>query len=154
MTVDRSDDQDESSKVLNILVDADVLVALSKTNDSNHKKATVLNDLLLEIGATYYFSPFTIAEAATVLSYKTTHQAATKFMKQIRKLNIPTIELDEKMKLLPDQWFLKQRKKGTSYFDCYNMALLDKYNKQLLAIFSFDSIYKRNGFILVQDLKF
>jgi len=34
------------------------------------------------------------------------------------------------------------------------MALLDRYKKQLIAIFSFDSIYKRNGFALVENLKF
>lgn len=144
----------ETTYIKDVLVDADVLVALAKTNDSNHKKATKLSDKLQKIGISYYFSPFTIAEAATVLSYKTTHQNAKKFLKQIRKIDIPTIELPDKHMELSDKWFLKQKKKGTSYFDCYNMALLDRYKKQLTAIFSFDSIYKRNGFTLVEDLKF
>ena len=50
------------------------------------------------------------------------------------------------------EWFLKQKQKGTSYFDCYNMALLDRYKKQLVAIFSFDVIYKKNGFTLVAEM--
>lgn len=137
-----------------ILVDADALVALAKTNDSNHKKAVSLSEKLQEMGVSFYFSPFTIAEAATVLSYKTTHTSAKKFLKQIRKLDIPIFELPELYKLYADDWFLKQKKKGTSYFDCYNMALLDRYKKQLVAIFSFDQIYKRNGFILAEDLRF
>jgi len=138
-----------------VLVDADALVALAKTNDSNHKKAVDLSLKLQKAGVNYYFSPFTVAETATVLSYKTSHQAAKKFLKQIRKLDLPTFELPEKYKQLPDDWFLKQkRKKGTSYFDCYNLAILDKYKKQLTAIFSFDSIYKRNGFTLAEDSKF
>lgn len=143
----------ETNYVKDVLADADALIALAKTNDSNHKKAIKLSDKLQNIGVSYYFSPFTVAEAATVLSYKTSHQSAKKFIKQIRKLDVQVFELPEKHKDLADKWFLKQRKKGTSYFDCYNIALLDRYKKQLVAIFSFDSIYKRNGFKLVEDLK-
>lgn len=144
----------ETTYTKDILVDADALVALAKTNDSNHKKANKLSDKLQKVGVSYYFSPFTVAEATTVLSYKTSHQSAKKFLKQIRKLDIPILELPDKYSFLADKWFLKQKKKGTSYFDCYNIALLDRYRKQLAAIFSFDSIYKRNGFTLVGDLKF
>ena len=135
-----------------VLVDADALVALAKIDDSNHKKSVDLSNKLQSAGVNYCFSPFTVAEAATVLSYKTTHQSAKEFLKQIRGLDVPVIELPEKYKELPDDWFLKQNKKGTSYFDCYNMALLERY--KLEAIFSFDSIYKRNGFTLLEDLKF
>ena len=39
--------------------------------------------------------------------------------------------LSEKHYHLADDWFLKQTKKGTSYFDCYNMALLDRYKNHL-----------------------
>ena len=99
----------------------------------------------------YCFSPFTVAEAATVLSYKTTHQSAKEFLKEIRELDVPVLELPEKYEELSDDWFLKQNKKGTSYFDCYNMTLMERY--KLVASFSFDSIYKRNGFTLLQDLK-
>lgn len=144
----------DTTYIKDILVDADALVALAKTNDSNHKIAVKLNDKLQKFGVSYYFSPFTVAEAATVLSYKTTHESAKKFLRQIRKLDIPVFELPEKHSGLPDKWFLKQKKKGISYFDCYNMALLEKYKKLLVAIFSFDSIYKRSGFTLVEDLKF
>jgi len=136
-----------------ILIDADALVALAKSNDSNHKKATELSSKLQKSGVYYCFSPFTVAEATTVLSYKTSHESAKNFLKQIRKLDVPILELPKKLSTLTDEWFLKQKKKGTSYFDCYNMALLDRYKNQFVAIFSFDSIYKRNGFILVEDLK-
>jgi predicted nucleic acid-binding protein len=142
----------ETTYIKDILVDADALVALAKTNDSNHQKATKLSKKLQKTGVIYYFSPFTVAEAATVLSYKTSHQSAKKFLEQIRELDIPILELSEKHLVLADKWFFKQNRKGTSYFDCYNIALLDRYKNQLSAIFSFDSIYKRNGFTLVEDL--
>ncbi len=144
----------ETNYIKDVLVDADALVALAKIDDSNHEKAANLATKFQRVGVSYCFSPFTVAEAATVLSYKTTHQSAKEFLKQIRELDIPTIELPEKYKELADDWFLKQNKKGTSYFDCCNMALLERYKKQLVAIFSFDSIYKRNGFTLLEDWKF
>lgn len=144
----------KTSYVKDVLVDADVLVALAKIDDSNHKRAVDLSNKLQRAGVNYCFSPFTVAEAATVLSYKTTHQFAKEFLKQIREMDVPVLELPEKYEELPDDWFLKQKKKGTSYFDCYNMALLERYKKQLAAIFSFDFVYNRNGFTLLEDLKF
>jgi predicted nucleic acid-binding protein len=135
-----------------ILVDADALVALYKTNDNNHKKAKLLSDKYQQKGANYYVSPFTIAEAVTVLSYKTSQTHAIKFLKHIRKIDLQVFRLNPKDKFLPDTWFKKQTQKDTSYFDCYNLALLDKYKKDLPAIFSFDQVYKKNGFTLLQDL--
>ena len=136
----------ETNLIKDVLVDADALVALAKQDDSNHQKAIKINEFLQQTGVSYYVSPFTVAEAATVLSYKVSHTAAKIFLKEIRKIDLPVLELPEKYKELADIWFLKQNKKGTSYFDCYNMALLERYKKQLDAIFSFDSIYKKNSF--------
>lgn len=136
----------ETTYLKGILVDADALVALAKKDDSNHKRAVRINNSLQEKGVSYYLSPFTIAETATVLSYKVSHQAAKKFLREIRKINLPVLELPEKYRDWADKWFLKQKKKGVSYFDCYNMALLERYKTQIEAIFSFDSIYKRNNF--------
>lgn len=135
-----------------ILVDADALVAIAKSDDTNHSRALLIDRKLHQMGVIFYLSPFTVAEAATVLSYKVSQTAARKFLKEIRKLDLTTFELPEKHKLLADKWFEKQNQKGTSYFDCYNMALLDRYKNQIMAIFSFDEVYKKNGFTLAQDL--
>lgn len=150
----KSDDNEKTNYIKDILVDADVLVALAKINDTNHQKAIKYSDKLQKTGASYYFSPFTIAEAVTVLSYKTSHQAAKDFLEHVRSLDIPVLELPEKHKDMADNWFLRQNKKGTSYFDCYNMALLERYKEQLAAIFSFDSVYKKNGLLTVENIKF
>ncbi len=135
-----------------ILVDADALVAIAKQDDTNHKKALLIEKKLEQEGVILYFSPFTVAEVVTVLSHKVSQISAKKFLKEIRELDISVFELPEKYKILADEWFFKQNKKGTSYFDCYNLALLDRYKKQISAIFSFDEVYKRNGFVLAQDL--
>lgn len=144
---------DEGTPIISdILLDADVLIALAKHDDSNHQRAVRINDELQKRGVSYMLSPFTVAEATTVLSYKVSHQAAKKFLKQIRHLDIPTFDLKEEQIELADSWFNKQHKKGISYFDCFNMALLERYKKQIVAIFSFDSIYKKNGFKITEDL--
>lgn len=135
--------------IKDILLDADALVALAKKDDSNHSKAVKINNLLQNKGASYFLSPFTLAEAVTVLSYRVSHEAGKKLLKELRKIDLPILELPENYQDLADKWFLKQKKKGISYFDCYNMALLERYNNQLVAIFSFDEVYRKNGFKMV-----
>lgn len=132
----------------NILLDADALVALVKEDDSNHARAVKIYRELKAANASFFLSPFTTAEAATVLSYKYSHPRAKEFLREMRSNDLPVIELEENSDLA-DKWFLKQNKKGTSYFDCYNMALLERYKNQLDAIFSFDTVYKTSGFKLL-----
>ena len=136
----------------NILFDADALVALTKRDDSNHLKAVRIYQELKSKITNFFLSPFTVAEATTVLSNKYSHERAKEFLKEMRSISLPVLEL-EKESSLPDDWFNKQNKKGTSYFDCYNMALLERYKNQINAIFSFDRVYKRNGFTIIEDLK-
>lgn len=136
--------------IKDVLVDADALIALAKEDDSNHQKAVQTSQKLASSGVNYYISPFTIPEAATVISYKVSHPAAVKFLKEVRSLNLLPLSLPEKYQDLPDKWFIKQSAKGTSYFDCYNAALLDRYTRQIKSIFSFDSFYPKNGFQLAQ----
>ena len=136
----------------NILFDADALVALTKRDDSNHLRAVRIYQELKSKITNFFLSPFTVAEATTVLSNKYSHERAKEFLKEMRSISLPVLEL-EKESSLPDDWFNKQNKKGTSYFDCYNMALLERYKNQINAIFSFDRVYKRNGFTIIEDLK-
>ena len=138
--------------MLNILLDTDTLVALTKEDDSNRQKAISIYQKLKSKGVSFYLSPFTTAETATVLSYKLSHKEAKQFLKEARKTDLPILSLEENALNLADSWFNKQNKKRTSYFDCYNMALLERYRKQLNAIFSFDGVYKRNGFRVADEI--
>lgn len=147
-----ADPGESTEYTLDILVDADALVALVKTNEPNHKKALTISDTLQKKGCTWYVSPFTIAEVVTVISHKVNQTTAKKVLKELRKQNPNLLILKDEHLHLADDWFNKQKKKGTSYFDCYNMALLERYGKQLNAIFSFDSAYKRNGFKLAEEI--
>lgn len=145
----------ESIKLMpEILVDADALVALIKTDDANHKKALSLSEVLQKKGCVWYVSPFTIGEVVTVISHKINQAVAKRVLKELRKQNLNELTLKDEYANLADDWFAKQNKKGTSYFDCYNMALLERYKNQLDAIFSFDTAYRTNGFKLIEDIKF
>lgn len=138
--------------ISDILVDADALVALIKKDDSNHQKAINISLSLQKRGCTWYISPYTIGEVVTVISYKISQNIAKDVLKELQKLALNVLTLKDEHLTLIDDWFNKQNKKGTSYFDCYNMALLQRYSKQFDAIFSFDGIYKRNGFKTVLEI--
>ncbi|MGB9706840.1 MAG: type II toxin-antitoxin system VapC family toxin [Microgenomates group bacterium] len=134
------------AKVRKILVDADVLVALAKPDDSNHKKALTLakklkNDIL-------FITPFTIPEAATVLSYRVSHEAAKAFLSEARKRNLVELALNSEAIKSADEIFLAQKRKGTSWIDCLNAAMV-KINF-LDGIFSFDKFYSRLGIKLIK----
>ncbi|OGY28400.1 MAG: hypothetical protein A3F33_03725 [Candidatus Woykebacteria bacterium RIFCSPHIGHO2_12_FULL_43_10] len=138
--------------ILDILVDADALVALAKSDDQNHKRAFSISETLQKKGCIWYISPFTIGEVVTVISHKVNQASARKVLKELNRQDLNLLTLKDEFIHLADEWFSKQSKKGTSYFDCYNMALLERYNKQLNAIFSFDGVYKRNGFKTVEEI--
>lgn len=138
--------------VLDILVDADALVALVKDNEPNHKRALTISEILQKKGCIWYVSPFTIGEVVTVISHKVNQATAKKVLRELRKQNLNLLSLKDEYAHLADDWFNKQNKKRTSYFDCYNMALLTRYKNQLGAIFSFDGVYKRNGFKTADEI--
>lgn len=129
-----------------VLVDTDILVAIYKSDDSNHLKAMKLCESLQEKGVEFILSPFTLYEAATVISYKISHIKAINFVKEMKEIDLSVYELPHEQLELAEKWFFRQKGRGISCFDCYNMALLERYKSQLDGIFSFDLIYKKNGF--------
>lgn len=149
--LEQIDNNDQIPLLNDVLIDADALVALAKKDDSNHKMAIAINQRLQTKGVVYILSPFTIAEATTVLSYKVSQQAAKIFLEEMRKINLAEFDFRKEYCELTDKWFNKQKKKGASYFDCFNMALMERYQNQIVAIFSFDRTYPKNGFKTAQD---
>ena len=124
-----------------ILVDADVLVALAKEDDDNHSKAIKTASRLKK--ATLYVTPFTIPEAATVLSYHVSQKAASFFLKEVRQKNLIELTLSSHAIQLADQIFLNQTKKRTSWIDCLNVAMVKIHHFK--GIFSFDKFYQKFG---------
>jgi predicted nucleic acid-binding protein len=125
---------------MKILVDTDFLIALIKIDDKNHFKAIDKVQKIKE--AKVFITPFTIPETVTVLSYKVSHIAAKNFLKVARN-KLPELPLNEEIIASADKIFLSQNKKGTSWIDCLNVALIKYY--KLDGILSFDKFYLKLG---------
>ena len=125
----------------NILFDADALVALTKRDDSNHLKAVRIYQELKSKITNFFLSPFTVAEATTVLSNKYSHERAKEFLKEMRSISLPVLEL-EKESSLPDDWFYKQNKKGTSYFDATTWRFLKNIKNKLMVFLALTEFIK------------
>lgn len=126
---------------MKILVDADFLVALNKQNDTNLEKA--LSKIGLFKKAEIFITQFTLPEAATVLSYRVSQEEAKKFLNETRHTHFTVISLDELLQERTDQIFLTQKKKGTSWVDCLNVAAIQMHH--LDGILSFDRFYQQAG---------
>jgi predicted nucleic acid-binding protein len=125
---------------MKILVDTDFLIALIKIDDKNHLKTIDKVQKIKE--AKVFITPFTIPETVTVLSYKVSHIAAKNFLKTARN-KFSELPLNEEIIALADKIFLSQNKKGTSWIDCLNVALIKYY--KLDGILSFDNFYLKLG---------
>lgn len=126
---------------MKILIDADALVALAKEDDRNHPKAEKIAGRLKK--ASLYVTPFTIAEAATVLSYKVSQKAAREFLLSARERKLIEVKITAPIARLADEIFVKQTRKGISWIDCLNVALVRYFAFD--AIFSFDKFYRQLG---------
>ncbi|HUS60533.1 MAG TPA: PIN domain-containing protein [Nevskiaceae bacterium] len=131
-----------------ILVDSDVLFALNSKDDANFEKACQISRELVKEGFEFTISNFVLAEAVTLLSYRISHQKAVDFFQKLIRDKFPIIRVDNNLENRAYQIFKKQISKNVSVVDCINIAILEKYNWN--TIFSFDKIYKKNGFELVE----
>lgn len=122
---------------MKLLLDSDILVALAKKDDSNHQKA--IGIFRKNSKATLFISQFCIPEVATVLSYRLSQQAATEFLKSVRKRELNEIQIDKEIRNLTDSIFTSQKSNGISWIDCCNVALMRSISFD--ALVSFDKFY-------------
>lgn len=141
-------------KPTTIFVDSDAFIAFTKEDDSNHKRAQNIFEKLQDTQITFVTSNFVFAEVATVLSQRVSHKAAVIFIDNMKSSdNIFQIErVNEDTEEAATQIFIKQTSKNVSFVDCINIALMKE--KHMDGIFSFDSIYKKNGFKIAEELIF
>ena len=128
---------------LRILLDADALVALFYKNDSNHPRAQKIAREIQNKNISFFTSNLSICEAATVLSQITSQEEACDFIKRM-KSGIDILYITQEVYEMGLDYFSSVKRKNTSAFDCINIAILRSY--QLSAIFSFDEVYKKEGF--------
>ncbi len=139
------------NNALSVLVDSDAFVALAVSHDSSHRKAFRILSDLLQKSTTFITSNYVFSETVTVISQKAGHDEALSFIKKIQSGDSYTIKwIDQVIELLAIEIFSKQTSKNVSFVDCTNMALVKHDN--IDAIFSFDEIYRKNGFKLASSL--
>ena len=140
---------------LRIFVDSDAFVALTVTKDSNHQKANMLLTHLIErTPVKFYTSNYVFSESITVISQRSSHQVAVAYIEKMQEPESPfqIRRADEAIDEAAIRIFRQQTSKNTSFVDCTNMVYLQQSNwLRLDAIFSFDEVYKKNGYLLVED---
>lgn len=123
------------------LVDSDFLISFSSDTDSTHSRSLEIYKNLRQ-NSEFLALNLVFQESTTVVSKKFGMQKAKMFYEMINKFIATRILLDEGVE--KDAWkiFLKQNKKGTSFIDCANLAVCQKY--KLEGILSFDEFYPKN----------
>lgn len=124
-----------------IVLDSNVLVALYKLDDSTHKKAKEITRRLHDQGDIFMILNLVAQETATVISMKVGQKEAKDFYLKRDRVVDQEIVLDDSLEKLAWNIFLKQNKKGTSFIDCANLAVLERY--KLDGILSFDKFYPK-----------
>lgn len=126
---------------MKLLADSDWLVGLFRIGDPHQEVATRLLHRIDKDGVELSVLNLVIQEAATVLSHRTGMRAVRLFCKRFPDLGLNTTWVDEALEA--DAWkiFLKQTKKGTSFVDCANLAVIKEL--KLDGILSFDSFYPK-----------
>jgi predicted nucleic acid-binding protein len=132
------------SRRKSILVDADAFVALAYEKDSNHQRAKKIKAEIDDLNLGVWTINLVLHEVITVLSHRINQNAAKKFYFNFAKNNPQIIFVNEDLEEKSYQIFLKETKKGTSFTDCANIAVMRALG--LDSIFAFDKVYKQNGF--------
>src|SRR4030042_7186931 len=127
-----------------VLVDTDAFVALRDTKDSNHKVANKAANYLESVQARLFTSSFSFGEAITVISQKLGLGTALAFIEKFPETEVVRIEVGDYLIEKGIRVFGRQTSKNVSFTDCVNMAIMEEEGSK--EIFSFDKVYKKNGF--------
>lgn len=112
---------------------------------------TCLFDRLQRTPDMFVTSNYVFSEAVTVLSQRVGRSAALAYIDTLQAADSAfAIEwVDEVLEALSITIF-RQQTKNTGFVDCTDMAFLRRDG--IAAIFSFDEVYKKNGFRLVETV--
>ena len=135
-----------------LFVDSDAFIALARVDDSSHDKALKILDMLKQDQYTFITSNYVFSEVVTVLSLRLGRETAVTFIEHMKSTTsgYSMQWINEQIEQKAIEIFIKQASKNVSFVDCTNMAIM-KMN-DITTIFSFDTVYHRNGFTLVGDI--
>ncbi|HJZ06235.1 hypothetical protein A2634_02190 [Candidatus Amesbacteria bacterium RIFCSPHIGHO2_01_FULL_48_32] len=123
-----------------VLIDANVLIGIAREKDALHARAVELMERMKK-GYEVWVLNLVVQEAATVLSMRDGMNQARRFHEGYKDLVDVEIGLDNELEKSAWRVFLMQRKKGTSFVDCANLAVIRKY--KLDGILTFDEFYPK-----------
>ena len=133
-----------------IFIDTDVLIAIQNELDPLSTRAKKIIDLLQNSNSRFITGTNVIAEVATIISQRFNHLQAVDFLETIRNGDIEIIHPDQKLIFEAEKIFIKQTSKNVSYADCISFAIM--INREVDTAFTFDSDFKKNGFVLLEDV--
>ncbi|MBU1085404.1 MAG: PIN domain-containing protein [Candidatus Beckwithbacteria bacterium] len=128
---------------MKLFIDADAFVGTYIPQDAHYQKCLKLILKIHQSKAVVYTSNTSFYEAVTVISQKAGKDKAKLFLKKSLK-GVKVIYIDSFLEAKAQQIFSRQTSKNVSFFDCINMAIMEKL--KIKYIFSFDLHYKKNGF--------
>lgn len=124
-----------------VLVDSDFWIGLYRQQDPHHHSCTQTLKQLVRQHKQPVTTNLVVGETMTVLSHKVSQDLAREFYKDIHSSNIPIYFVDESLDQTAKKLFISLDKKGTSYVDCTNVAVMRAYGfSQILA---YDGVYHK-----------
>lgn len=124
-----------------LLLDSDILVAAYKADDSNHERAVGVLANAYQGKVVFSVTNLVVQESATVISYQMGMDDARKYYLGIFSIAHEVIDVEAKLASVAWEVFLRQTKKGTSFVDCGNVAVIE--GLKLDGILSFDGFYPK-----------
>lgn len=121
------------------LVDSDFLVGAFRFGDPHHGVAMTILKQAMKASCQLKVINLVLHETATVLSHRTGMNAARLFWRKHRELRLDVILIDSELEAKAWSVFFEQTKKGTSFVDCANLAVIRHF--KLEGILSFDRFY-------------
>ena len=125
-----------------LLADSDFLVGVFRKDDTNHTQSIVLLEQMKDTEVELWTSNLVQQESATVISHRVGMDAVRIYVKKLVMDIQRFVKIDEDLEKRAWKIFLIQTKKGCSFVDCANLAVVEKY--KLDGILSFDDFYPKS----------
>lgn len=128
------------------LIDSDTFVGMMLPSDALHTRIHAIYQRIKSEKKRLVTTNWVIAETATVLSAKDSHQTALDFLDMIDEGTIPILTITPDIEHETHLLFRDQTTKRTSMVDCSNVATAKHHD--IANILSFDKFYARFGYAI------
>lgn len=134
-----------------IIADADALIAIVNSNDSNNQKAVETLQKLEQLKTEIFFPVTAISEAITSAQRKIANPKLAKALVEIAiSGDINILEVESDIIIQAAKLYNPISSKQNTFFDAIIAAIAIKNNA--VAVFSFDKWYKSQGLKLAAEL--